>query len=180
MKTPVKAVIAKGKKSFYGDKVLTLQLDGKNWEDTEGFIKKHNLGLGAVVYLQLKDKESKSNLQLRAVHGFLRIYDIFLQEFVDGYIDIHDLKNTIKYKYGIIEYWEHNGKTFATLKSFADYTMSELSPVVDGLMQEMDKNFMEYNYSGKNFDKYQQIKKEMQERSNQKEPIEPSEEIELF
>lgn len=173
MNTPAKAVITTCNKTFFGDGVLTLQLSGEGLHEAKQFVTLRGLRPGSPILFQLLDKESKSYKQLKTIHLLLRIYDKFLQANVPEYIDIADLKNKIKYKYGVIEYWTApDDKVMATLKSFADYKMSEMADVISGLFDEMIKLFAEYRYSDGRFDS-------MVQEFNSK-PIEVDEKIELF
>ena len=152
MRNSVKAVITTDTKTMKREGVLHLLLSGDNLEQVKAFIIKRKLAPGSPVLFSLDDKESKSGKQLRTIHLLIRIYDKFLQANIEGYIDIHDLKNTIKYKYGMIDYWEApDKKVIATLKSFADYKIDEMTPVISGLFDEMIKVFSEYNYHDERF-----------------------------
>jgi hypothetical protein len=173
MKNAGKAVITKDTKTLKDDGVIHLQLSGEPLEEVKHFVRLRKLGPGSVVQFKMDDRESKSCKQLKTVHLLIQIYDKFLQENVDGYIDIADLKNKVKYKYGVIEYWEApDNKVIATLKSFAKYKMSELAKVITGLMDEMIKTFAPYRYMPKQFEEM------IQAFNSQK--IEPEEEIPIF
>jgi len=146
------AVITEDTKTLHKDGVLHLLFSDEPLNELKHFVKLRGLRPGSIVLFNIVDKESKSIQQLRTVHLMLRIYDKFLQANIEGHTDIQDLKNTIKYKYGVIDYWEApDKKVLATLKSFADYKMPELAKLISGLMDEMIKVFSEYIYEDKQF-----------------------------
>jgi hypothetical protein len=162
MKNAVKAVIIKGEKTFNGDKVLTLQLDGPNWEAVKHFIKKRKLVPGSIIQLQIKDKESKSAKQNRTFHLLLQIYMKYLV-YSGQTIQEKELKDRIKENYGINEY---------SLISFSEYDEKHASKAISGLIDEMLSVFNEADYYDKRFD-------EMIQEFNSA-PVEPDEEMELF
>ena len=152
MTSPARCVITTDTKTLNKDGILHLLFHDDNLLSIKTFISSRGLRPGSSILVQLIDKESKSYEQLKTVHLLLRIYDTFLQANIEGYIDINDLKNKMKYKYGVIEYWEaSDGTTLATLKSFAEYKMSELKDVISGMMDEMIKVFAEYRHEDKRF-----------------------------
>lgn len=157
----VKAVITTDSKTIKDDGVLHLLFADDNLTELKAFIAARGLRPGSTVVVKIDDKESKSYEQIKTVHLLIRIYDKFLQENIDGYIDITDLKNKMKYKYGVIDYWEApDGKVVATLKSFADYKMSELKEVISGMMDEMIKVFHEYKYDSPEADRFNKMVRE--------------------
>lgn len=149
MKNLVKAVIIKGVKTFSKDKVLTLQLDGRNYDEVKQFVILRKLGVGSPVQLQLKDKESKSAEQNRTYRLLLQIA---LQSDLFG-INYNQLHKCFKQAYGVIDaYQDFNGKWQTTLKSTADYTMPEMAKLITGTIDFMLTKFNEANYYDKRFD----------------------------
>lgn len=166
----VKAVITKDTKTFKDDKVLHLLFDGDHYEEIKNYLRLRKVGPGSVILFKIDDRESKSYKQLKTIHLLLRIY---MNSDLSGAESIEHLKNRVKYQYGVIDYWEAaDGQVIASLKSFADYKMSELAEVITGLFDEMIKVFAESGYNDKRLDSM------VQEFNSQK--ITADEEMELF
>ena len=168
MKSPIKAVITTDTKTLK-DGVIHLQASGDGLQELLNFIRLRKLKPGAVVQLQLKDKESKSARQNRT---YRLLVQIAIQSGLFG-MDYETLHKCFKQAYGVIDaYKDFDGKWQTSLKSTADYTMPEMAQLITGTIDFINVKFADHRYIDKRFDEM------MQEFNSQK--IEPPEELEIF
>ena len=78
-------------------------------------------------------KDSKSLAQLRTVHMWLREVQDFFQEAHGKYYHLDALKEHFKGLFGVVEVMEAPSGNKTIVKSFADYTVDEMSQFMDDM-----------------------------------------------